>query len=153
MNYRHAFHAGNFADVFKHIVFSRILVHLTSKDAAFRVIDTHAGAGIYDLGGEEAGRTGEWVEGIGRLLEHPLGAAAPDLAAPWLAIAREMAAYAPKCYAGSPPLAQRLARPQDRLVFCEMLPSVAKLLRAAIGRDKRAMIIEADGWSALKAQL
>src|SRR3982751_1577843 len=137
MNYRHAFHAGNFADVFKHIVFSRILMHLTQKDAPFRVIDTHAGAGIYDLGSDEAGRTGEWVDGIGRLLADPLGGAAAGLAEPWLALAREMAAYAPKLYAGSPHLAQRLARPQDRLVFCEMLPADAKLLRAAIGRDKR----------------
>ena len=67
MNYRHAFHAGNFADVVKHAVLARILAHLKEKSAAFRVIDTHAGAGLYDLSGPEASRTGEWREGIGRL--------------------------------------------------------------------------------------
>ena len=67
MNYRHAFHAGNFADVFKHVVLGRILAHLREKPAPFRVIDTHAGDGLYDLAGEEADRTGEWREGIGRL--------------------------------------------------------------------------------------
>ena len=67
MNYRHAFHAGNFADVVKHTILSRILAYLMRKDAPFRVIDTHAGAGLYDLRGDEAGRTGEWQEGIARL--------------------------------------------------------------------------------------
>jgi len=72
MNYRHAFHAGNFADVVKHAVLTRILVHLLGKPAAFRVIDTHAGAGVYDLAGAEAGRSGEWRAGIGRLLAAPI---------------------------------------------------------------------------------
>jgi 23S rRNA (adenine2030-N6)-methyltransferase len=78
MNYRHAFHAGNFADVIKHAVLTRILVHLLAKPAAFRVIDTHAGSGIYDLAGEEASRSGEWRAGIGRLLAAPI---APDVQA------------------------------------------------------------------------
>ena len=68
MNYRHAFHAGNFADVHKHSVLARILVHLRRKPAAFRVIDTHAGAGLYDLAGPEASRTGEAKAGIARLM-------------------------------------------------------------------------------------
>src|ERR1700760_2294457 len=68
MNYRHAFHAGNFADVFKHAVLTRILVHLCEKAQAFRVIDTHAGAGLYDLTAASASRTGEWRDGIGRLI-------------------------------------------------------------------------------------
>ena len=68
MNYRHAFHAGNFADVVKHTILTRILVYLMRKDAAFRVIDTHAGVGIYDLSGDKAERTGEWQSGVGRLL-------------------------------------------------------------------------------------
>src|SRR5258707_15669733 len=72
MNYRHAFHAGNFADVLKHAVLVRILLHLRAKPAAFRVIDTHAGAGHYDLGGPEATRSLEWREGIERLLPAPL---------------------------------------------------------------------------------
>src|SRR5581483_9410202 len=69
MNYRHDFHAGNFADVIKHIVLVRILIHLQEKNAAFRVVDTHAGAGIYDLTGEEAKRSGEWLTGIARVMQ------------------------------------------------------------------------------------
>ena len=68
MNYRHAFHAGSFADVFKHAVLTRILLYLCEKPAAFRVIDTHAGAGLYDLTGDESRRGGEWEEGIGKLV-------------------------------------------------------------------------------------
>src|SRR5215831_16879214 len=71
MNYQHAFHAGNFADVHKHIVLTRVLDHLRQKPAAFRVIDTHAGAGRYDLFGPQAARSGEWRDGIGRLFARP----------------------------------------------------------------------------------
>src|SRR5690348_12029596 len=78
MNYQHEFHAGNFADVVKHATLARIISYLQEKPAPFRVIDTHAGAGLYDLGGTEAARTGEWREGIGRLLKAPL---APDVRA------------------------------------------------------------------------
>ena len=74
MNYRHAYHAGSFADVVKHAVLCRVLVHLREKPAAFRVIDTHAGAGVYDLAAPEAGKTGEWHDGIGRLLDANLDA-------------------------------------------------------------------------------
>src|SRR5215468_9438301 len=84
MNYRHAFHAGNFADVVKHAVLTRILVHLLAKPAAFRVIDTHAGAGLYDLAGEEASRSGEWRAGIGRLLTAPIAPAVRALLKPYL---------------------------------------------------------------------
>ncbi|MDQ0473711.1 23S rRNA (adenine(2030)-N(6))-methyltransferase RlmJ [Labrys wisconsinensis] len=153
MNYRHAFHAGNFADVFKHIVFSRILIHLARKDTAFRVIDTHAGAGLYDLEGEEAARTGEWIDGVGRLLERPLAAAAAALAEPWLAIVHELAGHVPRLYPGSPYLAQRLTRPQDRLTFGEARAADAGLLRETLGRDRRALVAAGDGWSLIKAQL
>ena len=84
MNYRHAFHAGNFADVVKHAVLSRIVAHLKEKPAAFRVIDTHAGAGLYDLAGPEASRTGEWREGIGKLVAAEIAPVARDLLAPYL---------------------------------------------------------------------
>ncbi len=86
MNYRHAFHAGNFADVGKHAVLTRILVHLRGKPAAFRVIDTHAGAGVYDLAGEEASRSGEWRGGIGRLLAAPIAPAVRALLKPYLEV-------------------------------------------------------------------
>src|SRR6187455_2134420 len=84
MNYRHAFHAGNFADVFKHAVLVRILLHLRAKPAAFRVIDTHAGAGRYDLSGPEAARSLEWREGIERLATAQIGERARPLLAPYL---------------------------------------------------------------------
>ena len=87
MNYRHAYHAGNFADVVKHAVLGRMLAHLGQKPAAFRVIDTHAGSGVYDLAGPEAGKTGEWRDGIGRLLGHnanDLPAETRALLAPYL---------------------------------------------------------------------
>ena len=82
MNYRHAFHAGSFADVVKHAVLVRILAHLRAKPAAFRVIDTHAGAGLYDLAGPEASRSPEWREGIARLLAAPVAEPARALSPP-----------------------------------------------------------------------
>src|SRR5258705_3219946 len=88
MNYRHAFHAGGFADVIKHIVLVRILSHLQEKPAAFRVIDTHAGAGIYDLAGDEARRGGEWLTGIARLMQARLSEATAELVRPYLDIVR-----------------------------------------------------------------
>src|SRR5262245_15938791 len=84
MNYRHAFHAGNFADVVKHATLARILIHLLGKPAAFRVIDTHAGAGLYDLQGEEASRSGEWHAGIERLVTTPIAPAVHALLKPYL---------------------------------------------------------------------
>src|SRR3954463_6959454 len=83
MNYRHAFHAGSFADVFKHAVLVRILLHLRAKPAAFRVIDTHAGAGLYDLSGPEANRSPEWCAGIARLRGAPMAGAVPALIPPF----------------------------------------------------------------------
>jgi len=86
LNYRHAFHAGSFADVVKHAVMVRILRHLRAKPAAFRVIDTHAGAGLYDLAGPEANRSPEWRAGIARLLAAPLGDSVRELLAPYLEV-------------------------------------------------------------------
>src|SRR5207237_7898299 len=84
MNYRHAFHAGNFADVVKHAVLARIIAHLKEKPAAFRVIDTHAGAGVYDLAGPAAVRTGEWRAGVDRLTAAQLAGEGRELLAPYL---------------------------------------------------------------------
>src|SRR5437016_12136533 len=127
MNYRHAFHAGNFADVVKHAVLARIIAHLKEKPAAFRVIDTHAGAGIYDLAGPEALRTGEWREGIGRLTAAQLGGEVRDLLAPYLdTVAALNSGETLTTYPGSPALAQRWLRPQDRLIACERAPNAAR---------------------------
>lgn len=162
MNYRHAFHAGNFADVVKHVVLARVLAYLGRKDAAFRVIDTHAGAGLYDLTGDEARRTGEWEGGIGAVLRAPLAPAIRDLLGPWLDAVRavnpaaaddEALARDLRHYPGSPLIAQALTRPQDRLLFCETQPGVRAALTESVGRDGRAKVLPTDAWQALHAYL
>ncbi|MEA2956057.1 MAG: rRNA (adenine2030-N6)-methyltransferase, partial [Alphaproteobacteria bacterium] len=126
MNYRHAFHAGNFADVLKHAVLVRIVLHLRAKPAAFRVIDTHAGAGRYDLAGPEATRSLEWREGIERLVAAPIGEPARLLLAPYLdAIAAFNNPGTLTCYPGSPALVRAFLRAQDRLLACELEPNAA----------------------------
>jgi len=152
MNYRHAFHAGNFADVVKHAVLARIVAHLREKDGAFRIIDTHAGSGLTRLTGREASRTGEWRHGIGRLLAAQLGPEIRGLLAPYLeAIARYNAGGRLLAYPGSPLLALSWLRPQDRLIACELVPAAAAALARALGKDRRAKVITIDGWTALAA--
>jgi 23S rRNA (adenine2030-N6)-methyltransferase len=152
MNYRHAFHAGNFADVIKHIVLVRILTYLQEKPAAFRVIDTHAGAGVYDLAGEEAQRSGEWLTGIARVMQARFSEAAGPLVAPYLDIIR---AFNPQrdltTYPGSPLIARALLRPQDRLTACEIEPKARKHLIGSLRRDTQAKVVDLDGWVALPA--
>jgi len=152
MNYRHAFHAGNFADVIKHIVLVRILTYLQEKQAAFRVIDTHAGAGLYDLTGKEAERSGEWLTGIARVMQARFSPAAIELVMPYLDIVR---AFNPqrdlKAYPGSPLIARALLRPQDRLTACELEPNARKQLIEALRRDTQARVVDLDGWMALPA--
>ncbi len=156
MNYRHAFHAGNFADVVKHIVLTRVLSYLHEKPAAFRVVDTHAGAGRYDLTGDEAQRSGEWRHGIARLLAARLDAAPAALIKPYLDIVRSFNA-APEgaaelsAYPGSPLIARALLRPQDRMTACELEPAAHRQLVAALRRDRQARVVKIDGWMALPA--
>lgn len=158
MNYRHAFHAGNFADVLKHVVLTRILIYLQEKPAPFRVIDTHAGAGRFDLSGPEASRTGEWKKGIARVqaAEPPIVVA--PLLAPYLgAIATCNPSHGSEgelgsCdYPGSPLVALHLMRPQDRLIACEIEPAVANILVRNLTGDERAKVIAIDGYVALNA--
>ncbi|HXH47068.1 MAG TPA: 23S rRNA (adenine(2030)-N(6))-methyltransferase RlmJ [Bradyrhizobium sp.] len=152
MNYRHAFHAGSFTDVIKHIVLARILTYLQDKPAAFRVIDTHAGAGLYDLAGDEARRGGEWLTGIARLMQARLSNESAALTKPYLDIVR---AFNPKgelkAYPGSPLIARGLLRPQDRLVACELEPKARKALIDVLRRDEQARVVDLDGWMALPA--
>ncbi len=153
MNYRHAFHAGSFADVHKHAVLARILTHLRLKPAAFRVIDTHAGAGRYDLLGPEPLRSGEWREGIARVFAARGRSEVDALLAPYL---DAVAAFNPngdalRLYPGSPLIARHLLRPQDRLIACELEPQAAALLAAALRGDARAKALMIDGWTALNA--
>jgi 23S rRNA (adenine2030-N6)-methyltransferase len=152
MNYRHAFHAGNFADVVKHAVLCRILIHLRDKPAAFRVIDSHAGAGRYELTGPEASRTGEWRDGIERLLQAELAPPVRALLAPYLdAVAALNPGSRLVVYPGSPALAQALLRRQDRLIACEFEPQAAAALKRHLRGDARAKAIAIDGWTALAA--
>jgi 23S rRNA (adenine2030-N6)-methyltransferase len=151
MNYRHAYHAGNFADVVKHAVLARIIAHLKEKPAAFRAIDTHAGAGLYDLTGPEATRTGEWRDGIGKLVAADLTPEARDLLAPYLDAIAAFNPDALKVYPGSPALLQQWLRAQDRLVACEKEPNAAHALGQSLRGDKRAKAITIDGYTALNA--
>ena len=152
MNYRHAFHAGSFADVIKHIVLVRILTYLQEKPAPFRVIDSHAGAGLYDLSGEEAQRSGEWLTGIARLMQARLSETTVPLVAPYLDIVRS---FNPQRgltnYPGSPLIARALLREQDSLVACEVAPAARKQLIAALRRDPQARVVDLDGWVGLPA--
>ena len=153
MNYRHAFHAAGFADVIKHIVLVRVLTYLHEKPAAFRVIDSHAGAGLYDLTGEQAQRGGEWLTGIARILQARFSEATAALLKPYLDVVR---AFNPQAnmlaaYPGSPLFARALLRPQDRLTACEVEPSARKALIDALRNDQQARVVDLDGWVALPA--
>ena len=157
MNYRHAFHAGNFADVMKHAVLALIITHLKAKPKPFRVIDTHAGIGIYDLASDEAARTGEWRDGIARLMAaaaaDQLGAMAPSLA-PYVAAVEALQVGAElKRYPGSPALARALLRQDDRLIANELHAEDSAALRRNLGRDSRLKVLSHDGWSVLKSTL
>jgi len=152
MNYRHAFHAGGFADVIKHIVLVRILTYLQDKPAAFRVIDTHAGAGLYDLASDEARRGGAWLTGIARILQARFSDAAAPLVQPYLDIVRAFNGQGElKAYPGSPLVARALLRAQDRLTACEVEPKARKQLIDALRRDPQARVVDLDGWLALPA--
>jgi 23S rRNA (adenine2030-N6)-methyltransferase len=152
MNYRHAFHAGNFADVVKHAVLARLLVHLCAKPAAYRAIDTHAGAGLYDLTGPEAARSGEWHAGIERLLAARLKGDLAALLAPYLdAVAAGNPPGRLIAYPGSPALVRAFLRAQDRLVACELEPNAAAALARNFAGDRRIKTIAIDGWTALNA--
>lgn len=153
MNYRHAFHAGNPADVMKHAALARVLAYLGRKDTPFRVLDTHAGAGIYDLDGASAQRTGEAEAGIEAVLAASLPEPAATLLAPYLDHVRALRAGGRKLYPGSPALALALSRPQDRFLFCELHKEERAKLEKRVGEDARVKILAQDGWQALSAHL
>jgi 23S rRNA (adenine2030-N6)-methyltransferase len=158
MNYRHGYHAGNFADVLKHLALCELVRLLTVKDKKLFVLDTHAGAGGYDLAGSLARRTGEAESGIVRL------AAAPRTGMP-AAVARYLAAVAaydlkfgpaggaPRRYPGSPRLVRAALRPSDRFIACELHPEEALALKREFAGDRAVEVRQADGYKALKALL
>ena len=154
MNYRHAFHAGNFADVVKHTILTRILAYLMRKDAAFRVIDTHAGVGIYDLFGDKAGRTGEWRDGIGRVMATDLPAPVADLLAPYLDAVRTQNPDGDlRYYPGSPFITRHMLREQDRLMALDLHPADAEALRQNFAGDIQTRVNHLDGWAAMGTHL
>jgi 23S rRNA (adenine2030-N6)-methyltransferase len=149
MNYRHAFHAGNFADVMKHVFLVRALWHLRRKDKPFRVADTHAGAGFYDLAGKEAERTGEWQGGVGRL-EEPFEPAIEDLLAPYREVLQSVRQrHGPRVYPGSPLVIRELLRKQDRAVLVELHPADGALLIERFNTVPNIKVLRLDGWTAL----
>jgi 23S rRNA (adenine2030-N6)-methyltransferase len=153
MNYRHEFHAGNFADVFKHIFLSRAVLHLCAKQTPFRIIETHAGSGLYDLLGPEAGKTTEWHAGIGKLTAAEAEPQVQRLIEPYLQIVAPLLEKALKRYGGSPWIAKALLRRQDRMVLCELHPRAFATLRANFGYDARIKLFQTDGYARLKALL
>ncbi len=154
MNYRHAFHAGNFADVHKHAVLARILRYLCGKPAPFRVIDTHAGAGLYDLASAEAQRGGEWREGIARLMAASIEGPIATLLGPYLEVIGALNERSRlDRYPGSPAIVRAFLRPRDRLIACELEPRAVAALASNLSGDPRIKTIAVDGWTALSAHL
>lgn len=156
MNYRHIFHAANFADVFKHVVLAHVLERLTQKNKPLLVLDTHAGAGAYDLSSANARRSGEAETGLARV------ASRPDLPAPiarYLTLVRQFARKfgdSPQTiahYPGSPRLARALMRPGDRLIACEFHAEQARLLKREFAGDRQVEIRHEDGYGSLKSAL
>ncbi|MFC0709334.1 23S rRNA (adenine(2030)-N(6))-methyltransferase RlmJ [Azorhizophilus paspali] len=151
MNYRHAFHAGNHADVLKHLTLARLIALLKRKESPFAYLDSHAGVGLYDLGGDAASRTGEWREGIARLWD---AADLPEPVADYLRVVRELNANgALRHYPGSPELARRLSRPQDRLLLNEKHPEDGRLLKENMAGDRRVAVHLGEGWHIPRALL
>ncbi len=151
MNYRHAYHAGNFADVFKHTLLARILVHLAAKDTPFRYIDTHAGIGLYDLSRDEAKRTNEADAGIRRFLAVPRPQIMEALFQPYIAALKAVNGMEGLHYPGSPMIASCLTRPQDKIALAELHSDDVRALEKRFDHDRRIMVRAMDGWAALKA--
>ncbi|HEY1864454.1 MAG TPA: 23S rRNA (adenine(2030)-N(6))-methyltransferase RlmJ [Roseiarcus sp.] len=138
----------------KHAVLARILVYLTRKESPFRFIDTHAGAGRFDLMSQEAKRSPEWRDGIARILMASPPSPVAELLRPYLqAVGPHDAEGRPLLYPGSPAIAQTLMRAHDRIALCEANPDEREALIAALGRDGRLSIVDTDGYVALNAYL
>lgn len=149
MNYRHAFHAGNHADVFKHLVLTNLINLMSHKATAFAYVDTHAGVGLYDLYGNEAQRTGEWLTGIKLLLDQPNH---PAFVASYVEVIHALNPQQQlRYYPGSPLLAQRLMRSQDKLILNELHPQDLQLLKQLFKEDHRISIHNQNGWLLAKA--
>jgi 23S rRNA (adenine2030-N6)-methyltransferase len=146
MNYRHAYHAGGHTDVYKHAVLVMLLEHLRKKPKPFMVLDTHAGAGRYDLAAIEAEKTGEAADGIGRILARGVPAAGA-----YLDLIRSLNPDGLRIYPGSPAIIAAFLRADDRLVACELHEEEYAKLRRAFRDDPRVAVHHRDGYEAIKA--
>lgn len=151
LSYRHSFHAGNFADVLKHIVQMLIIESLKEKEKPFLYIDTHAGAGRYQLTGQAAEKTGEYLEGIARLWE---AKDLPEELKPYLSLIKSINPSGQlRHYPGSPWIAQTLLRAQDKLVMAELHTTDYTLLNKEFRADERMTILRSDGFHLVKSHL
>ena len=151
MNYRHAYHAGNHADVLKHLVLSRLLALLAKKDAPYAYLDSHAGIGLYDLRGDQASRTGEWLEGIQRVWQAD---DVPALFDDYLGVIRALNPDGQlRYYPGAGGVARELSREQDRLQLNEKHPEDGQLLKANMKYDRRVAVHLGEGWHVPRALL
>ena len=149
--YRHAFHAGNHADVLKHTVLMLVLRYMNQKDKPYRLIDTHAGAGGYSLEGQYAQKKGEYLDGIGRLWDRD---DLPEPLADYVELVRRFNAGGKiEQYPGSPALAQMLLRPTDQLRLFERHPTDHRILAAFLGETRGAEVYDSDGFDGLKGQV
>ncbi|WP_455478447.1 23S rRNA (adenine(2030)-N(6))-methyltransferase RlmJ [Bartonella sp. B10] len=154
MNYRHIYHAGGFADVFKHIIVTRIVEYLKRKEKAFRVVDTHAGIGIYDLSSIEARKTGEWQEGIQRLLSTTIPENLNTFLGAWYDIIYTLnKGKRIVLYPGSPVLIRQLLRKQDRLTAIELHYEDYEILAQNFSGDYQTKVLHLDGWLSLNSHL
>ena len=153
MNYHHDYHAGNFADVLKHVILARVVTYMKQKPRPFRVIDTHGGAGRYDLAGTAASKTGEWREGIARLFDAELPPAAAELLAPYLETVRAMNGAELRYYPGSPLIARHLMRPDDVLIANELNTADFARLKDELRPFKSTTVLNIDARHAVKSLL
>jgi 23S rRNA (adenine2030-N6)-methyltransferase len=151
LSYRHAFHAGNFADVFKHVALTALLHTIMRKEKPFFYLDTHAGAGMYDLCSKAPQETAEYADGIGYLWDR---SDAPGEVADYLSVVRHFNPDGrPRYYPGSPAIARQLIRPCDRMALCELHNSDFPSLAGLFAGDRRVQVHHKDGYKGLTAFL
>ncbi|PZQ47254.1 MAG: 23S rRNA (adenine(2030)-N(6))-methyltransferase RlmJ, partial [Micavibrio aeruginosavorus] len=147
MNYRHIYHAGNFADVMKHLALCLIIDHLKKKEAPFCVIDAHGGIGLYDLQSIQAQKTMEWADGIGRF-------AGSDFTGDFMfyydAIKNDLCR---KFYPGSPLISARMLRENDRLIANELHPDDVETLKIVLRKYKNSRVMHLDAYECIRANI
>ena len=151
LSYRHSYHAGNHADVLKHIVLTLCINALKEKEKPFLYLDTHSGAGRYLLKSEHSEKTGEYLSGINLLWQQPN---IPELLNTYLSVIKRYNPFSElKYYPGSPLIAKQLLRQQDKLNLTELHPTDYPLLRQEFSKNKRAKVLREDGFAQLKSKL